>query len=76
MKRHDPDWISAAFGLTFSAIAVTLLVGNLDWSRIDAPAIWAVLGIVLGAILVGSAVQRTLAGEADPTGDQETFTAD
>ena len=75
MKRHDPDWISTAFGLTFSAIAVTLLVGNLDWSRIDAPAIWAVLGILLGAVLIGSAVQKTLAGEADQPVDQETFTA-
>ena len=58
MKRHQPDFISAGFGVLFAALGLGFLVGNLEWESVNVAAIWAVGLLALGIAVLGSAIHH------------------
>ena len=58
MKRHQPDFISAGFGVLFAALGLGFLVGNLEWESVNVAAVWAIGLLALGIAVLGSTIQR------------------
>ena len=66
MKRHQPDFISAGFGVLFAALGLGFLLGNLEWESINVAAIWAVGLLALGIAVLGSTIHHlTSADDAE-----------
>ncbi len=66
MKRHQPDFISAGFGVLFAALGLGFLIGNLEWESVNVAAIWAIGLLALGIAVLSSTIHHlTSADEAD-----------
>ncbi len=60
MKRHQPDPISAGFGVLFVALGVGFLLGNLEWESVNVAAVWAIGLLVVGIAVLGSTAVRLI----------------
>lgn len=58
MRRHQPDFISAGFGVLFAALGVGFLLGNLEWDSVNVAAVWAIGLLALGIAVLGSTIHR------------------
>ena len=58
MKRHQPDFISAGFGVLFAALGLGFLAGNLQWESVNVAAVWAIGLLALGIAVLGSTIHR------------------
>lgn len=78
MKRHEPDWTSLIAGITFCAIALAYLVGDVTHRSLELRWVVPMLLIGLGlAGLAGTLVRaRRLADAGAPTVATPMDTAD
>ena len=58
MKRHQPDFISAGFGVLFVALGLGFLAGNLEWESVNVAAVWAIGLLALGIAVLGSTIHH------------------
>jgi hypothetical protein len=58
VKRHDIDAISLVFGLMFTAAGALFMSANLDFSDIRGEWIWPIPFVVVGIVLLVSALAR------------------
>jgi hypothetical protein len=65
VKRHDIDAISLVFGLMFTAAGALFMSANLDFSDIRGEWVWPIPFVVVGIVLLVSALARR---EDEPVG--------
>jgi hypothetical protein len=58
VKRHDIDAISLVFGLMFTAAGALFMSANLDFSDIRGEWVWPIPFVVVGIVLLVSALAR------------------
>ncbi|MGH2752162.1 MAG: hypothetical protein ACRDK3_15010 [Actinomycetota bacterium] len=58
MRRHDIDPLSLVFGLMFTAAGALFMSANLDFSDLKGEWIWPVPLVLLGIVLLVSALTR------------------
>lgn len=70
MRRHDIDPVSLVFGLMFAAAGALFMWANLDFSDVRGEWVWPLPLVLVGVILLVSALARKddepLVGEPDP----------
>lgn len=70
MKRHDIDPLSLVFGLMFAATGALFMSANLDFSDVKGEWVWPIPLVLVGIVLLVSALARRddepLVGEREP----------
>lgn len=76
MKRHDIDPLSLVFGLMFAAAGALFMSANLDFADVKGEWVWPIPFVLVGIVLLMSALARKdnepVVGEPQP----DTFEKD
>ena len=75
MKRHDIDPLSLVFGLMFAAAGALFMSANLDFADVKGEWVWPIPFVLVGIVLLMSALARKdngpVVGEPQPEAFEE-----